>query len=211
MTNTENSASQLARATFDIVEADLELMVLDRGQLPPEIAGFEVAREGLLDNATMVEHGFPGNTESSFRQLGRLSGYIREFGNTAAASEIVDGMDLAAATVTHLFEDGESVSRWMHDVFLAQFEANVGKPMRDGVELLNMRRLDVTGFFDETVAVWALHNGPIGLVSSTVIDFRVGRLLGVGYVVTAGERERAEASVALARELERHIVRVALG
>ncbi len=211
MTNAEHSASPLARATSDIVEADLELMVLDRGQLPLEIAGFEVVRQGQLDNATMAEHGFPGNTEANFRQLGRLSGYMREFGNTAAASEIVDGMDLAAATVTHLFDDGEGVSRWMHDIFLGQFENNVGKSMQDGVELVKTRRLDVTGFFDETVGVWALHNGPMGRVSSTVIDFRVGRLLGVGYVVTAGEFERAEPAAALARELERHIVRVALG
>jgi hypothetical protein len=190
MTSAEESTSHLARATFDIVEADLELMVLDRSQLPPDVASFEVAREGLLDNAAMVEHGFPGNTESSFWELGRLSGYIREFANPAA-TEVVEGMDLAAATVTHLFKDGEGVSRWMRDVFLRQFEENVGKPMRDGIELLKVKRLDVTGFFDETVGVWALQAGPVGLVSSTVIDFRVGRLLGVGY--------------------ERHIVRVALG
>ena len=49
------------------------------------------------------------------------------------------------------------------------------------------------------------------MVSSTVVDFRVGRLLGVAYVVSVGEAERKELAERLGQELERQMVRVVLG
>jgi hypothetical protein len=47
-------------------------------------------------------------------------------------------------------------------------------------------------------------------VSSTIIDFRVGRLLGVAYVATLGNSGRLELVERLAQALERRFVQVAL-
>jgi hypothetical protein len=44
-----------------------------------------------------------------------------------------------------------------------------------------------------------------------VLDFRLGRLLGVVYVVTSGDQNRLEVAGALGQELERHMVAVAVG
>ena len=56
-----------------------------------------------------------------------------------------------------------------------------------------------------------LQGGPAGLLSSTVIDFRVGRLLGVAFVGVIGEHERTELATELALALEKRMVQVALG
>jgi hypothetical protein len=48
-------------------------------------------------------------------------------------------------------------------------------------------------------------------VSSTVVDFRVGRLLGVVYIAAFGNCERRAIVERLGQMLERKIVRVVLG
>jgi hypothetical protein len=48
-------------------------------------------------------------------------------------------------------------------------------------------------------------------VSSTVVDFRLGRILGVVYVATLGNYTRLEMTQELGLALERKIVRVVLG
>ena len=68
------------RATFQITDEHLEQMVLDKADLPSEFSVHQMVREGLLDNQTMAEQGFPGNTEERFRQAGRITGFLREFG-----------------------------------------------------------------------------------------------------------------------------------
>ena len=45
--------------------------------------------------------------------------------------------------------------------------------------------------------------GPAGLLSSTVIDFRVGRLLGVAFVGSIGEHDRSELATEMALALEK--------
>jgi hypothetical protein len=50
----------------------------------------------------------------------------------------------------------------------------------------------------------------MGPISSTVVDFRLGRLLGVVYVATFGNYERQEVVERLGHALERKIVRVVL-
>ena len=116
-----------------------------------------------------------------------------------------------AATVVHLFRDEQSVSQWMREEFLEQFEQNVGNPMGEEQQLIAVERLEINGLYDETVALRATHSGPDGILSSTIADFRLGRLLGVAYVVTSGETERMSLVESLAIELERQIVRVVLG
>jgi hypothetical protein len=200
----------LVRATFAVAEKDLEFMVLGRNELPPELRGYRVVREGVLDNEKMAQHGFAGSSAERYRQAGRISGYNREFGPPASTA-LEDGANFVAAAVAHLFQSPEAVSRWMHHIFLKDFEDNVGRSMGQGSQLISARRLHPAGFFDEMVALRVLQGGPAGLASSTVIDFRVGRILGVVFVGTVGDHQRLELATELGLALEKRIVRVALG
>jgi len=202
----------LNRATRVIREADLPRMVLDLAELPPEFQGFHLSRDGILDNATMAEQGFPGNSAESFSAMGRLTGYMQEFAAPVPRGEVIPvGYDIAAATVVHLFEEAPGVSRWMQEIFLGQFEANAGRQTHPDQLLLMVERLLFRGFSDEAVGLRVLQSGPQGPVSSTVVDFRVGRLLGVVYVAAFGNCHRQALVERLGHALERKIVRVVLG
>jgi hypothetical protein len=202
----------LNRATRSTGAADLPRMVLDVDELPPAFQGFQASRDGVLDNATMAEQGFPGNSAESFAALGRITGYVREFAAPVPRGEaIAVGYDLVAASVVHLFEDIRGVSRWIREVFLGQFESNAGQEIHPGQHLLMVERLPFQGFSDEAAGLRVLQSGLQGPISSTVVDFRVGRLLGVVYVATFGNCERRDAVERLGHALERKIVRVVLG
>ena len=97
----------------------------------------------------------------------------------------------------------------MREVFVKQFQDNVGRSVDSGT-LLAVEEVGVEGFHDEAVALKALQEGTDGLLSSTVVDFRVGRLLGVAFIVTLGDFVRKSEAEALAVELERHMVRLVL-
>ena len=135
---------------------------------------------------------------------------MREFGPTSDMN-IFDGFNFVGSTVAHLFDTPESVSGWMHDIFLKDFQSNVGESVGDGHQLISVDRLEVNGFFDESVALKAVQGGPQGVVSSTVIDFRVGRILGVAFVGTVGNYDRLNLASQLALSLEKRIVQVVLG
>ena len=60
MTGQGQQTNALRRATDAVQMADLEHMLLQPADMPPELAGFVVTRENELDNETMAEHGFPG-------------------------------------------------------------------------------------------------------------------------------------------------------
>jgi hypothetical protein len=202
----------LDRATRSIRDVDLPRMVLDLAELPPEFQGFHPSHDGLLDNATMAEQGFPGNSADSFGALGRITGYVQEFAAPVPRAEAIPvGYDLAVATVVHLFEDAHGVSRWMQEVFLGQFEANAGQEIHPDQHLLMVERLPFQGFSDTAAGLRVLQSGPQGPVSSTVVDFRVGRLLGVVYIAAFGNCERRAVVERLGHALERKIVRVVLG
>lgn len=201
----------LHRTTQMITEADLPRMVLDRNELPPALGDFMPVRTGVLDNDTMAQQGFPGSSAERFRTVGRLTGYLQEFAAPAPESEQIPvGYDIAAATVVHLFEDPGGVSRWIEEVFLRDFTANVDQELQPGQRLLMVQRLEFHGFADEVAGLRVLQSSPIGPISSTVVDFRIGRLLGVAYVATVGNFERRELVERLGRALERKIVRVVL-
>jgi hypothetical protein len=204
------AGTALVQATYRVSENDLEFMVLDKGDLPPEFQGYQVVREGVLDNQSMAEHGFAGSTEDRFRRAGRINGYMREFGPTADMP-VFDGFNFVGATVAHLFDEADSVSRWMHDVFIKDFESNVGESVGEGHQLVSVERLEPQGLFDEAVALKVLQGGSVGLMSSTVIDFRVGRILGVAFVGCVGDHRRLDLANQLAAALEKRIVGVVLG
>ena len=198
----------LDRATFGISEESLQYMVLEKSDMPEEFQGFQVVREGPLDNETMAQHGFQGNTTERFRTLGRVTGFMRELGETSNAR---DGFNFLGATVAHLFDNPKTVTDWMHEVFIKDFEANIGESVGEDQQLISTKRLETSGFFDEAVAMKVLQGGTAGLVSSTVLDFRVGRILGVAFVGTVGDHERLDLATQLAQSLERQIVKVVLG
>ena len=198
------------RASFGVDENNLEDMVLEISGLPPEFRGHQVVREGILDNETMAEQGFAGSTAARFSQAGRISGYMREFGPTSTMPT-EDEFNFLAATVAHLFDNPDSVSHWMHDIFLDDFQQNLGESLGSGNQLISAERLEPLGFFDEAVALKVLQGGPAGLLASTVIDFRVGRILGVAFVGTVGDHQRLDLATELALTLEKRIVSVVLG
>ncbi len=204
------SGTSLSQATYRISEADLEFMPLNKEDMPTEFQGYQVVREGVLDNAMLAEHGFTGSTTERFNQAGRINGFMREFGPTADMG-VFDGLNFVGATVAHLFDEPQSVSGWMHDVFIKDFESNVGESVGSEQQLISVERLDPAGLFDEAVALRVLQGGSVGLVSSTVIDFRVGRILGVAFVGAVGDHQRLEQATQLALSLERRIVQVVLG
>jgi len=198
----------LDRATFGISEESLQYMVLEKPGMPEEFQEFQVVREGPLDNEAMAQHGFQGNTPERFRTLGRVTGFMRELGETSNA---VDGFNFLGATVAHLFDNPKTVTDWMHEVFIKDFEANIGESVGEDQQLISTKRLETSGFFDEAVALKVLQGGSAGLVSSTVLDFRVGRILGVAFVGTVGDHERLDLATQLAQSLEKRIVQVVLG
>lgn len=200
----------LSRATFRVSQDDLEFMVLDKDDILAEFQGYQVVRQGILTNEEMAEHGFGGSTAQRFEQAGRISGFMREFGPTSEM-RVHDGFDFVGATVAHLFDSPESVVGWMQDVFVKDFEANIGQSVGEDQQVVSVQRLETGGLFDESVGLRVLQGGPAGLMSSTVIDFRVGRILGVAFVGTLGDHQRLELSTQLAAALERRIVRVVLG
>ena len=159
----------------------------------------------------MAEQGFPGNSAESFAALGRIMGYVQEFAAPVPRGEVIPvGYDLAVASVVHLFDDAQGVSRWMQEIFLGQFEANVGREIHPDQHLLMVERLLFQGFSDVAAGLRVLQSGPQGPVSSTVVDFRIGRLLGVVYIAAFGNCERRAVVEHLGHALERKIVRVVL-
>ena len=204
------SSNPLWSATLRVGEADLEYMALEAGDLPADLRGYQLAREGPLDNREMAENGFKGNTADRFRRAGRVGGFMREFVPTSDVSP-ASGVNFVGATVVHLFENPGQVSGWMSDIFVKDFEDNVGESVGSGQQIVSVQRLQPSGFYDEAVGLYVLQGGPAGLLSSTVIDFRVGRILGVAFVGSIGEHDRSELATEMALALEKRIVQVALG
>ena len=204
------ATSALTRATYRVTEDILQDMVLDKSEFPGDFQGHQVVREGELDNERLARNGFAGNTAQRFREAGRVTGQMRELGPTADMA-MADGFDFMAASVVHLFDTPELVSSWMHDIFLKDFEDHVGDSVGQGHQLVSATRVETSGFFDESVALRVLQGGPSGLISSTVVDFRLGRLLGVAFIGTIGDHERPELTMQIGQALERRMASVVLG
>ena len=185
-------------------------MVLAKAQFPDQFQGHQVVREGTLDNETLAQNGFEGNTAERFVQAGRVTGVMRELGPTSNMA-MTDGFDFIAASVVHLFDTPDSVHTWMHEIFLKDFEDRVGESVGQGHQLVSATRLDPQGFFDEAVGLRVLQGGADGLISSTVVDFRVGRLLGVVFIGAVGDHDRLDQVMQLGQTLEKRMVSVVLG
>ena len=191
-------------------ENALDLMVLEKPEFPEFFQGHQVVREGALDNTTLAENGFKGSTAKRFSDAGRVSGAMRELGPTSTMA-MSDGFDFMAASVVPLFDSPDSVHYWMHDIFLKDFEDQIGQSVGQGHQLVSATRLEPQGFFDEAVGLRILQGGANGLISSTVVDFRVGRLLGVVFIGAVGDHDRLTPVEQLGQTLEKRMVRVVLG
>ena len=198
------------RATYSVGEDALDSMVLEKAEFPELFQGHQVVREGTLDNKTLAENGFDGSTAERFVQAGRVTGVMRELGPTSTM-RMSDGFEIMAASVVHLFDTPDSVHAWMHDIFLKDFEDRVGESVGQGHQLVSATRVEPQGFFDEAVGLRVLQGGSSGLISSTVVDFRVGRLLGVVFIGVVGDHERLDQVVKLGQALEKRMVSVVLG
>ena len=204
------STSALYRATESVTEDELRWMAFAHYELPNQFAEFRPLREGLLDNASMAEQGFGERTAEDLRALGRITGYICEFASTIHAEWVAPRTHLAIATVVHLFDHGQAVSRWMTEVFLREFEEAEGRAAAPGYRILSAERFSPEGLSDESVGINVLHSGPAETACSTVIDFRLGRLLGVAYLITVGDVPDRSLVEGLAKDLEKKMVRVVL-
>jgi len=200
----------LKRATDAVREEDLEHMLLDVDDLPSELTGFEIAREGILDNTSMADHGFPGQTVESIGARGRITGYVREFAPEELETAL-DGDLITVGTVIHLFETDNGPSEWIDDIFLKEFLGSVGNLNDNGHELIHAEQVELSGFYGKSASIFAVHEIPNGTLGSTIVDFSIGRLLGVTFVVTLGETQNLELAKDLALSLERQVVSVVLG
>ena len=199
----------IIQATMELRERDLPNMVLVEDDLAPPFDGFSAVREGDLDNRTLAEHGFSGATETRFQDAGRIAGFVREFVSPTARLDM-DGADLIVGSVAHIFATPDNVSHWMRDIFLKDFSENVGAVLENGQRMIEVEELAPQGFFDDAVALKTVHDSSGQIISSTVIDFRVGRILGVIYVATVGDHLRLEEATTLAIAMEKLIVAAAL-
>lgn len=201
----------LYRATLGVGEQDLAAMVLAKAELPEDLQQYLLAKEGILDNEAMAEHSFSGTMTEGINASGRITGYVREFATPLQVVALEAGSNMMAATVAHLFQEIPQVSQWINERFLGEFQRAVGQEVQPDQKFLAADRLDFEGFFDEAVGVRTLQTTPAGTISSTIVDFRLGRLLGVAYVVAMGDVERRELVQKMGIELERKMVKVLLG
>jgi hypothetical protein len=210
---TTSGGSALLDAVHSVLANELQYMVLDASQLPDELAGFDVLREADLDNETMAKHGFGEKTADDLAKLGRITGYVREFvvPQGAATLEEEPAEIIMAATVIHLFESEDAVKRWIDESFVRDFRNNVGKETNEGQTLQGVEILEVDGLHDYAASLLVLHEMPDAILASTIIDFRMGNLLGVAYVVAKRDVTLSALAKQLAVSLEQQMVRVALG
>ena len=203
-------SDSVTQATLDVTDIDLPRLVLTEDDLPDVYRDYRPIRDGSLDNRAIAERGFPEATEERFREIGRLHGFLREFGPPPPPFT-ADGVDFVVASVAHLFRAPGNVHDWMYEVFLNDFAENVGKDVGDGQTLIQVEPLRPQGFYDEAVGLKTLHDSAGHIISSTVLDFRVGRILGVVFVATVGDYLRLDEATELGITMEKQIVSVALG
>ena len=207
------SSGRLLQMTDTVTSEELQWMVLDRAQLPADCSGFELLREERLDNEAMAKHSGGRQTTASLAELGRTSGYARAFAVPQGAPTLREepAEVLEVATVAHLFERPQDVDRWIDEVFIRGFRDRVGAEEPDGAKLTGVETLEVGGFHERAAALLVVHEAPEGTVlASTVVDFRLGRLLGVAYVVAKRDKAYVELATELGAALERQMVRVVL-
>jgi hypothetical protein len=209
-------SEELARATSTVGDLDLGRLVLWSTDLPPSLRHLALTRaygrggSFYVDNASMAQT-FPGWTEEGVRAFGRQSGYVAEFiARDPEGTTIPLGYDLVAVTGVHLFSAPDGVTRWIDEMFVGAWSAQIDQEVGTSGRLLLVERLHLSGFAETAAGLRILQAGEVGPVSSTMIYFRLGRLLGAVWLITLGNCERLGVVEQLAHTLERHIMQVVL-
>jgi hypothetical protein len=213
MTEANQGSSGLLEVIRGVPAEELRWMPLTKADLPDAFSSFELLRESELDNEDMAKHGFQIRTAESLREMGRITGYVREFvvPQGAPTLEKEPAEIVMAATVAHLFENEEQVKWWIDEVFVRDFSEHVGHEGENGQRLTGIEQIEIDGFHDYSAALLAVHEVQGNTLASTVVDFRIGCLLGVAYVVAKGDVTLKDLAQDLGQRLERQMVRVALG
>ena len=207
------SGNALLEAVRGVPATDLQFMVLNSSHLPVELTGFDLMHEGELNHEMLAKHGVGTRTANDLRGMGRVSGWVREFVVPQGASTLEEepAEIVMAATVVHLFDTEEQVKYWIDEIFIKEFRSHVGEETDTGQKLQGVELLSVDGLHDYAAGLLAVHEVGESILASTIIDFRMGRLLGVAYVVAKRDLTLLALTKELALNLEKHIVRVALG
>ena len=201
----------LYRATQLVNDDDLQWMVLQHNELPSSFEHFCLLREGVLSNEAMAEKGLGGRNAADLRSLGRWTGFMREFTTNRNAGHLDLGTDIAVATLVHLFDSGEAITHWMTEVFISDMEKSIGRYVELDQEIVSAVTYKPEGLADESAGMHVLQKTSHGEISSTVVDFRVGRLLGVVFCITFGNVQRRNEMGNVAKTLENKMVKVVLG
>lgn len=206
----EDRLSQLTRT---ITPDDLRAMTLDRSQLPGELAGFEELRKADLDNAAYARSGDVAITTEALAEANRLDGYETGFavpqGGSTLAEEPAELLE--ASTAVHLFERPEDAQAWIDATFVDGFLRSVGETDALDRRVTGVERLDAHGFYGHAAGMFVLRDVPGGELASTIVEFQVGRVLGVATAVAKVDRTYLDLACDLGSRLERQIVRVVLG
>lgn len=200
----------LFKATLRAKPEHLPTMVLAIEHLPTPYTTFKEINRGPLSNHEMAQNGFPGSSEEKYQTAGRVTGYMREFRSPSRVN-FESGTIFSVASVVHLFDTPGSVSNWLTGIFLKDFRDHIGKNVGHDQTLIDVDQLDTKAFFDQSLAIKAVHETATGLVSSTIIDFRIGRLLGVVFVGVEGNENKLVETIELGLVLEQNIVAAILG
>lgn len=213
MTETAPPAEdRLSRMTYTVASEDLRLMVLDRAQLPEEIAGFDPLREGELDNEALAKRS-GADTLESLTDAHRLNGYESAFAVAQGASTLAEepAALLEASTAVHLFERPDNVRDWIDGAFVARLRSSVGTEDGEGRRTTGVELLRPPRFHGHSAGLLVVQDVPGGELASTIVEFQLGRVLGVVAAVAKVDRPYLDLAAELGARLERQIVRTVLG
>ncbi len=210
---TEATQDRLSQLTLGVMSGDLRFMALDKSQLPDELAGFESLREEDLDNETFAKRSDGPDTVESLTEANRLNGYevgfiVPQGGSTLAEepSELLE-----ASTAVHLFERAEDAQAWIDKAFVARLRRSVGETDAMDRKVTGVEVLRPSGFHGYSAGLLVLREVPGGELVSTIVEFQVGRVIGVATAVAKVDKTYLDLAVELGSRLERQIVRVVLG
>ena len=201
---------RLNSITHDTDISKLESMVLNLDEISNFVPGLRMVNEGILTNRQLAESGFHGDTEDYFSNQGRKTGFMREFGINSR-DKMYDGDDFVVGCVAHSFDNDRNVNDWMEKVFLKRFIDRIGELIGINQKLVDVKEMLSEHFFDHSLAVNLIEEGPEGEVSFTIIDFKIGTLLGVCFVGTKGTYSRIELCEQIGLALEQKMVTSLLG
>lgn len=204
---------RIAQMTLSVSPDALRQMVLDLPLLPSELRRFELLQEAAIDNHTLANRSGGRDTIESLTEAGRLDGYHMSFaveqGSSTLAEEPADLLEVS--TSVHLFEKPDDVRGWIENSFIKRLRDSVGHEDQQGQRITGVELLSPSGFHASCGGLLILQDVPGGELATTVVEFELGRILGVATAVAKVDLSYLNLVNQIGLELERQIVRVVLG